>query len=361
MESSKRHLENLIDGYFAGQLSFEQTEELFALLKEDTDLFDQLLSGDMPSLVASTESFPHKSRLRRSYSDLSDDQFEHLCIASLEGDLSHEQEAELNAIIETDPARSELYNTYKRLRIEPATVIYKAKSSLKRRTPAGRVIRLTTITLSAAATLALFITAVTWFNNSSERDISPTIAATSSEVNSERVPTPAVREIQEVVTEKAQAIIEKPVIVRTSAPTLPVLAYNETVTNEPDRQVLERAAMPPPVSGGEAKVILTSATPSGKLADVLYNEVIPYHGPISLKEHLAMNFREKILGEEVPDISPIKAYEIASAGITGINKLLGWEMDFEVKKERSGEVNTLAFNSRLINFETPVKKAENEQ
>lgn len=361
MESSKRHLENLINGYFAGTLSFEQTEELFALLKEDSELIDKLLAVDMPSLVATSESFPHKSRLRKSYSDLSPDQFEYLCIASLEGDLSNKEEAELNSIIENDASRAETYNTYKRLRLEPATVIYKSKTSLKKRTPAGRVIRMASITLSAAASITLIITAVTRFNNSSEREISSNIAATAV-VTGEIINTPASTEAVEVIKDQVHTNNEQQsVIIKPAAPTLPVLAYNDPVTDQSAQPALVRAEMPARISGGEARVILTSSTPSDKLADVLYEEVIPYHGPISLKEHLTMNFREKILGEEVPDISPIKAYEIASAGITGINKLLGWEIDFEVRKEKSGEVNALAFNSRLINFEAPVKKAENEQ
>ena len=381
MESSKRHLENLIDGYFAGRLTFEQTEELFALLREDPAALDKLLAGDMPSLVASSESFPHKSRLRKSYSDLSADQFEYLCIASLEGDLDNDQIEELNFIISSDPEKAAVYNTYKMLRMEPATVTFKAKGSLKKTTPAGRVIRMGMITLSAAASLALLITAITWFNNSAERVITSTLAA-GSETGDERDITPAVTEIREAgsdreeidaapekdtstheqsKTTQKQPIRELPSIVKSPPKAMTLLALNEPVTEEAYQPAPERSSMPAPVSGSEVMMVLASAVPSSKLADVLNSDIIPYHGPISLKEHLAMNFREKILGEEVPDISPIKAYEIASAGITGINKLLGWEINFEVKKETSGEVNALAFNSRLINFETPVKKADNEQ
>jgi len=335
----------------------------------------------MPSLVASSESFPHKSRLRKSYSDLSADQFEYLCIASLEGDLDNDQIEELNFIISSDPEKAAVYNTYKMLRMEPATVTFKAKGSLKKTTPAGRVIRMGMITLSAAASLALLITAITWFNNSAERVITSTLAA-GSETGDERDITPAVTEIREAgsdreeidaapekdtstheqsKTTQKQPIRELPSIVKSPPKAMTLLALNEPVTEEAYQPAPERSAMPAPVSGSEVMMVLASAVPSSKLADVLNSDIIPYHGPISLKEHLAMNFREKILGEEVPDISPIKAYEIASAGITGINKLLGWEINFEVKKETSGEVNALAFNSRLINFETPVKKADNEQ
>lgn len=360
MESSKRHLENLIDGYFAGRLSFEQTEELFALLKDDPEVFDQLLTGDMPSLVTSSETFPHKSRLRKSYGELPADQFEYLCIASLEGDLTSRQKEELNSIISADPDREEVYTRYKKARLEPAPIIFKRKKSLKRRTPAGRVIRMATMVLSAAASLALLITSSIWLINSPESDIPGTIAVTP-EVSIEISDTPAVKDKRVAEEDRVQTIKELSATVKSVPKALPVLAYSEPVTADPGQSEPVRAAMPAQVSGTVASVILTNAAPSSELAEVLYNQTIPYHGPISLKEHLAMNFREKILGEEVPDISPIRGYEIASAGITGINKLFGWEMDFEVKKETSGEVNALAFNSRLINFEAPVKKAENEQ
>jgi hypothetical protein len=360
MESSKRHLENLIDGYFAGRLSFEQTEELFALLKDDPEVFDQLLSGDMPSLTTSSETYPHKSRLRKSYSELPDDQFEYLCIASQEGDLNPLQEEELNSIIANDPVRAAVYNIYGKVRLEPVAVKYAAKKSLKKITPAGRVIRMATMALSAAASLALLITTAVWLINAPENEIPGTIAATP-EITIELVETPPEKNNHMTEEDRVQTIKALPAAIKSQPQALPVLAYGEPVTDEQPQYTDVRTIMPAPVSVSEARVVIISEAPSSELAEVLFDQVIDYHGPISLKEHLAMNFREKILGEELPDISPIKGYELASAGITGINKLFGWEMDLEVKKETSGEVNALAFNSRLINFEAPVKKAENEQ
>jgi hypothetical protein len=94
------------------------------------------------------------------------------------------------------------------------------------------------------------------------------------------------------------------------------------------------------------------------LADVIPAEVMPWHGPLTLKDHIALMFREKILGESIPDPSPLKGWEIAGAGIQGINKLLGWEMAYEVTEGEPGEAGTLDFSSRFIKFQTPVRKVD---
>ena len=113
-----------------------------------------------------------------------------------------------------------------------------------------------------------------------------------------------------------------------------------------------------PVSGAIAMIRLTVAEAPVHLAEVYTAEPVAYHGPLSLRDHIAITLRGKLLGEEIPDPSPLKALEIASAGVTGLNRILGWEMDLEVTKEDRGSVNAVAFSSRLLRFQTPLKKTE---
>ena len=54
--------------------------------------------------------------------------------------------------------------------------------------------------------------------------------------------------------------------------------------------------------------------------------------------------------------TPLKSYEIAEAGIEGINKLLGWDMALVRTNDDSGELKSLYFSSRLIKFNAPVRK-----
>ncbi|HLN55662.1 MAG TPA: hypothetical protein VK207_06705, partial [Bacteroidales bacterium] len=80
-----------------------------------------------------------------------------------------------------------------------------------------------------------------------------------------------------------------------------------------------------------------------------------HDGRSNVGRFIARHFRSKILDEEVPSDAPLKGYEIAEAGIDGLNKLLGWEMALTERTDENGTVKSLNFNSRMLKFKTPVK------
>ena len=51
--------------------------------------------------------------------------------------------------------------------------------------------------------------------------------------------------------------------------------------------------------------------------------------------------------------------DLAKAGITGLNKLLGWEMSLQKNTDESGDIKSYYFSSRLLKFKAPVKKSAN--
>ena len=73
---------------------------------------------------------------------------------------------------------------------------------------------------------------------------------------------------------------------------------------------------------------------------------------------IAKTFREKLLKEKTPPDSPLKGYEIAEAGVTGLNKLFGWEMALDKKNDQNGQLKSVYFSSKILKFNAPVKKSE---
>jgi hypothetical protein len=73
---------------------------------------------------------------------------------------------------------------------------------------------------------------------------------------------------------------------------------------------------------------------------------------------LAKAFRQKVLKEKTTKDSPLKAYEFAEAGISGLNKLLGWEMALDERKDENGKLKSVYFSSRILKFNAPVKNSE---
>ena len=91
------------------------------------------------------------------------------------------------------------------------------------------------------------------------------------------------------------------------------------------------------------------------------NTILPaisYDERTKLGKFVADIIREKILKENTLKDSPLKAYEIAEAGVMGINKLFGWQMALDEKKDANGELSSVYFNSKLLKFNAPVKKSE---
>ena len=81
-------------------------------------------------------------------------------------------------------------------------------------------------------------------------------------------------------------------------------------------------------------------------------------GRSNIGKFIARTFRDKILREKKVNDTPLKPYEIAEAGITGLNKLLGWEMALNEKTDVDGNVKSIYFSSKMLKFNAPVKKSE---
>ena len=73
---------------------------------------------------------------------------------------------------------------------------------------------------------------------------------------------------------------------------------------------------------------------------------------------ISKTFREKFLREKTPADSPLKGYEIAEAGVAGLNKLLGWQMALEMKNDGNGQPKSIYFSSKILKVNAPVKKRE---
>ena len=71
--------------------------------------------------------------------------------------------------------------------------------------------------------------------------------------------------------------------------------------------------------------------------------------------------KDELLKEKTPPDSPLKGYEIAEAGVEGLNKLFGWEMALDKKNDQNGQLKSVYFSSKILKFNAPVKKSEPPQ
>ena len=365
MQIDRSNYEIWIIDWLDGNLSAIQEEQLMAFLNDNPDIREE--SEDLLSARINPDqsAFRDKNSLRKNESDILPRQFEYLCAAYLEGDLSPEQVSELQAMTENDPSKKRTFDLIQRTKLSPLSEGYRHKKSLIRLTPVQRLAKTAIIVLSTAAAIALIISLFFIIPRKvPEKEIQSAMNGRTPDTTvTFRVekPLPVIRKNADennpsialaIPSGKKSRVMIKP---------------DTSVNNASDSAFLRKQ--------GEKIQVNRIAINSGVDLPVaiIPGELVAYNAPAvasgdendedrtRLGKFIAKTFREKILGEKTSSDAPLRAYEIAEAGVTGINKLLGWEMALNEKKDANGDITSIYFNSKVLKFNAPVKKTSPAQ
>lgn len=346
-----------------GNLSEIQAERVNNFLERNPDIREEF--NDLKLLVPEPGKvvFKNKDLIRKTPAEISDSQFELLCSAFHEGDLRTESVAELMEITDSDNDRKRTFDLIGKVKLVPPSDVYKNKHRLFRRTPLQKIIRLSYIGLSSAAAIALFITlSLLTFRYLHDKP-----------GNSARN-TSAYPDTKEILFEIPAGNVIRAfmaVTVKEENRTIPVHIYTaeliesdslNTVEREPSLQDLKLAQLAgktitltsdPDLLKSTASFLIPSKTTAIIPSEEIYMS--------NVERFITKIFREKVLREKVTKDTPLKGYELAAAGVDGLNKLLGWEMALNEKNNENGELESLYFSSKILKFNAPVKKTSEEQ
>ena len=361
MRPDRSNYEIWFTDWLDGNLSEKQAAELKVFLKENPDLEEELNGLALVFLSPPHSIFGGKKELEQSPESLSESQFEHLCIASLENDLSPGQKAELDEITGRDETKRKSYELIQKLKLKPLTGSFARKSSVKKLTISQKIFRLSVIGLSAAATIALLISLFLLLPENSGRETPQIVQNIISDT---------------LVIESRQAFTykqEKPVIdtrntkapVRKSILEIPAAEVIVPLAETPDQEMTDSASL---FQRAESPGMLKIAVPENIFAAYMpeSNSVLPfdpgYVPPLieyrsNVQLFLARLFHEKIMKNPNAGTRPVESFEIAQAGITGLNKLFGWEIALNKNTDTNGEIRSYNYSSRLLKFNAPVKKS----
>ena len=353
MKISRSNYEIWFTDWLDGNLSPSQSEEFEIFLTENPDLREEFTGLSEFNLKPLTSTFPLKEQMKKPEREMSHAQFEILCAAWFEKDLSSEQQTDLLEMIDSDPEKRKAFDLIGKMRIVPPAIQFRNKKKLFRRTTTAILIRLSLTALSAAAVIAVVLLTGVLKQRAQPGKIT-NVAETVSNVSNEKTEPdlpariqfdpqsgskstsnlPSVARLEPV--EKAAGIIEdhSPVITRNPL-IIEKIAFHVTpvISENPDADSL----VPTIIEPG---------------AEVLYDD------RSRIGKFIAHTFRDRILKEDIPEDTPLKGYEIAEAGIGGLNKLFGWEMALTRNNDENGELKSLYFSSRTIKFNAPVKNIE---
>lgn len=361
-----------ITDYYDGRLDDFQAEVLMDFLSDNPDLRTEF--EDYPGLSVSPaeHSGPDKSLLLRTPDELTNEQVEHYSIAFCENDLDEKQKREIEGLAGTDPRFRKNISTYEKIKLKAGETAYPAKSALLKIPGRRRKTGILLTWLSTAASITILAGLFLILNRQSpgpsmEMQVLASAGEDESGETTEREE-PAQTGTSEERPDYAYAAREKPQS-RTVAGTEKHEKQTVAETERTDRQSIK--SDPTPVKAeihlammkipAVEKIELDNQQVSYLLAETEpYMTSLPQEQRDSLKmsvrEFLAFHFRKSILDKEDPGIENIKAWEIADAGIKGINTLLGWNMEFQAAQGEDGRLQNLHFTSELVKIDHKFNK-----
>ncbi len=363
MQIDRSNYEIWFIDWLDGKLSDYQVEQIKLFLIENPGLKEDFEELTNVCLIPSDKVFPNKDHLKKTISNISESQFEYLCVAYLENDLSADHQAEIKESLEQDTEKKRTFELIQRIKLTPSEVNYKLKNQLIRRTPSHRFLRLSAIVLSAAASFALLI--MTYFLMQRNLPDKINTTARSNIADSSLQNSRAAEASEKIITDKKPADINqkrenlftgtKKSISVLAQPDLPATMPADSSLRTTGNQEIQVKKVPVfeeiDLKGDFIRNTLIASNTNSNIP-------LDEDDRSKLSRFIAKTFREKILKETSSIDSPLKGYEIAEAGVTGLNKLLGWKMALEKNNNENGELNSVHFSSKILKFNAPVKKRE---
>ena len=359
MQIDRSNYEIWLIDWLDGNLTDSEVERLQFFLKENPDLKEEFDETANLRLDPSEKLFPHKDNLKKTIANLSESQFEYLCVAFLENDLTAGQQSEFKESIEHDKKSKPVFEFIQKMKLSPVGIPYKHKNRLLRRTAAQKVIQFSLAGLSAAAILAFvlinYLSVPRALPVRSEKSAQNIVADSNIQEPIVEKVVVEMKPVNENITQEKQDN-NQIVISEKSSASLSGSGLSQDslkIFDDFPRMTLKKIPVP-------AKVDLNSGPTQ--------NSLIAFNSPVVVQEYddgrsklskfLAKTFRERLLKENEAKDSPLKVYEIAEAGVSGLNKLFGWEMELDKRNDENGELKSVYFSSKMLKFNAPVKKSE---
>jgi len=368
MDINRNNYESFFIDYLDGRLSPDQVIKLMSFLKENPDLKTELEEFEEINVEPDKKRFESKISLKKAFI-VNDSNFDDFCIASLEGDLTEEEATLFQNWLQQNPLKVREFELYKKTRLIPEKITFDFKSTLKRRS----VVRIFTPKVwgyfSAAASIIILITLYIFISRPDANEntvISETITDTTNiETKSQIGPehqtkTDIEKEIipydkpgdskQHEIKPRSINIAEKPDI----AQDINIGLDKSNRLIQPD--TIELAMIK--IQRKEINILpeksILTALVSIKDLEVVENT----YDNLTLSQMAVKTFKSEILKEEKNKINPDKftLWDIADAGIIGINKIIGWKMEFDKEYSEEGDLIALAFDSNIVSFSRSLNK-----
>ncbi len=304
---------------------------------------------EFPRLTPTGDRLPSGKRLFRKAEELTDDQLDLLAAAWVEGDLEGEALAELDSVMSAIPMRGERAASFRRLHLTPMHESWPGMRSSLRPSPVRVAFRRTILPalMAAAAIMVLIIMGPAGAKLKTAK--SPGIAAGTAGMTVAEIPAS-----HPIVT------VNKTNETRGDLPA-GKFSREDGVRGEPASGIYSRAAAESvrslPLALGYGYAGPSSIAPGKdlRMVPVSMKEISPSLIP-AVDRNWMLRSISFLAGAVTGKEKQIDGYMIANGCITGINTILGWEMELEQVSNMRGDPVAVSFSSSLLSFTKPVNK-----
>ncbi len=359
--------------------------------------------SEYPRLTPPDDRLPSRDRLLRRPEELPDGQFDLLAAAWSEEVLSGDHLSELEAAMTADPSRRRRAESFRRVRLVPYDDRWAGRNRMLKSMPATVAIKRTLLITAAAAavmTLIIFSPAVRRQETTTTTNVPANTTAMAEALIPAALPVIAGKAGKNENAETSGLIHGREIAEATA--NLPGREIAEATTNLHGREIKQAQDLIPGREIAQVPDLITGreiAEASGLVAD---REIAEASDLINIDPGRAAAMPLLIADADLRRLQPadmkpaiitsrqapgsaemstagkesnwilrgfsalvkavtkedkkIDGYFVASACVTGINNLLGWEMELKQTGDARGEIRAVNFSSSLLSFSAPVKK-----
>lgn len=372
--------------YHDGTLESHRLEELFTFLSDNPDLNEEFERYSVHHLHPDLPIMPGKDYLRKEFGELTASQQEELTAAAAEGDISGSENEQVMKYINASPYLTDLYKTLQNTRLSPPDILYPHKNSLKHYplVVSFRKAAVTILAVAASVAILLSIAMVVTRDQLHTLPLTGSVEIDPAATDLTEIPaqgtepeeiTPGNKngsetEIRAASENKSNTLTqdretsgsESAISVRAGATNMAGVSSTLSISEKSDtgdpriEEVPARSNfIPISVKEVEIPIITEPIAYYNQLTEMTPAAEAEYDSYGTPREFFAKNFRKRILMEENPTAERLTPIELADATVTGVNKLLGWEMKLEKERNKNGMLNSISFTSQLIKFDHKLK------
>lgn len=355
LEINLYNYEEYVVDFLEDNLESSERDAFLFFLEANPEIREEMELFDNEKLIPEPIVFDYKDILKKesiiTSSALSN--FDEICIARMEGDLSEKEISLFDELIHSDKLKKTEFERFKKTILTPDnTIVFKGKDRLKKK-PIG-IWKKSYSLVSIAASIAIIIGLFTLLPQpNSDSGLLPSIAEVT-EITKEPIVNKEIVAVSQDKLEKIEKVKTVPINKIDTEEKLAELEI-EVVENLGLDKIDEKEYF----EKLEAKLTFIKSDFSSNimLKDMVIYEKEDYKlkqsDYLSVRSFVAKTINRNIFNK---DKAKIEIFDIAQAGVKGFNKLTGVDMKLERVYDENGKLDKTEFTSKLLAFSTPSKK-----